>query len=201
LSRVEVTEEIKKISQHQIEAVKTAEAGMRNRLAVSAFCSSFLRRSINRGTKGRHMKSFFTPKEVARIIDISYRQIQYWDKTNFIKPSYRRKSKYRLYTFTDLFQLKISKVLRSRGFSIQKLRKTIDTLRNLLPYVSHPLVELSFLIDEERILVFNGEVVMDDKAKEDYISFRVMDLREEVDHLYPPAGLNAEYMSGKVSYG
>jgi hypothetical protein len=57
------------------------------------------------------------------------------------------------------------------------------------------------LIDEERILVFNGEVVMDDKAKEDYISFRVMDLREEVDHLYPPAGLNAEYMSGKVSYG
>jgi ABC-type Na+ transport system ATPase subunit NatA len=91
-------------------------------------------------------------------------------------------------------------VLRSKGFSIQKLRKTIQTLRNLLPYVSHPLVELTFLIDEERILVFNGDVVMDENAKENYIKFRVKDLRDEVDHMFPPAG-TSEYTTGKVSYG
>lgn len=147
------------------------------------------------------MKSFFTPKEVARIIDISYRQIQYWDKTNFIKPSYRRKSKYRLYTFTDLFQLKISKVLRRKGFSIQKLRKTIEVLRKLLPQVSHPLIDLTFLIDEDRILVFNGDVVMDDNAESQYIKFRVRDLRNEVDRLFPPVGSTVSDFSDKLSYG
>ncbi len=147
------------------------------------------------------MKSFFTPKEVARIIDISYRQIQYWDKTNFIKPSYRRKSKYRLYTFTDLFQLKISKVLRRKGFSIQKLRKTIEILRRLLPQVSHPLIELTFLIDENKILVFNGDVVMDEEAEQDYVKFRVRDLRSEVDCLFPPVGSSADYVGDKLSYG
>jgi DNA-binding transcriptional MerR regulator len=147
------------------------------------------------------MKSFFTPKEVARIIDISYRQIQYWDKTNFIKPSYRRKSKYRLYTFTDLFQLKISKVLRRKGFSIQKLRKTIEILKNLLPQVSHPLIELTFLIDENKILVFNGDVVMDEEAEQDYVKFRVRDLRSEVDCLFPPVGSSADYQEKGLRYG
>lgn len=150
------------------------------------------------------MKSFFTPKEVARVIDISYRQIQYWDKTSFIKPSYRRKSKYRLYTFTDLFQLKISKVLRQQGFSIQKLRKTIEALRNLLPQVSHPLIELTFLVDEEQILVFNGDVVMDEKAEENYIKFRVRDLREDVDRLFPTAsssGAASEFSQRKLGFG
>ena len=54
---------------------------------------------------------------------ISYRQIQYWDKTSFIKPSYRRRGKYRLYTFADLIQLRLAKMLRETNFSIQKLRK------------------------------------------------------------------------------
>ncbi|PCJ16144.1 MAG: hypothetical protein COB02_17045 [Candidatus Cloacimonadota bacterium] len=147
------------------------------------------------------MKSFFTPKEVARIIDISYRQIQYWDKTNFIKPSYRRKSKYRLYTFTDLFQLKISKVLRKHGFSIQKLRTTIENLRKLLPQVNHPLIELTFLIDEHKILVFNGDVVMDEKAGESYIKFRVKNLRTEVDSIYPSVETSSFISENRVSFG
>src|ERR1043166_10220091 len=102
------------------------------------------------------MKSFFTPKEVAKLIGISYRQVQYWDKTNFIKPSYRRRGKYRLYTFSDLIQLEVAKVLRETNISIQRLRKIIKSLKSLLPQVNHPLVELTFLIEGERILVFNG---------------------------------------------
>jgi len=65
------------------------------------------------------MKTFFTPKEVAKIVGLSYRQIQYWDKTNFIKPSYRRRGKYRLYTFQDLIQMKLAKTLRGHEYSIQ----------------------------------------------------------------------------------
>ena len=72
------------------------------------------------------MKSTFTPKEVVKVIGISYRQIQYWDKTNFIRPSYRSHGKYRQYTFSDLVQMKVAKMLRDRDVSIQRLRKIIQ---------------------------------------------------------------------------
>lgn len=131
------------------------------------------------------MKSFFTPKEVAKLIGISYRQIQYWDKTNFIKPSYRRRGKYRLYTFADLIQLKVAKVLRETNISIQRLRKIIKSLKSLLPQVNHPLVELTFLIEGERILVFNGVVLMSSKSNTNYVRFDVKSLRDEIDRTFP----------------
>ena len=131
------------------------------------------------------MKSFFTPKEVAKLIGISYRQIQYWDKTSFIKPSYRRRGKYRLYTFSDLIQLKVAKVLRETNNSIQRLRKIIKSLKSLLPQVNHPLVDLTFLIEGERILVFNGVVLMSSKSNTNYVRFDVKSLRDEIDRTFP----------------
>mgnify|MGYP001545817820 CR=1 FL=1 len=82
------------------------------------------------------MKSFFTPKDVRELADVSYRQIQYWDKSNFISPSYRRRGKYRLYTFGDVLQIKIVETLRKKGYSVQQLRETIDTLRSILKKIS-----------------------------------------------------------------
>ncbi len=131
------------------------------------------------------MKSFFTPKEVAKLVNISYRQIQYWDKTNFIRPSYRRRGKYRLYTFSDLIQLKVARTLRDHDFSIQRLRKTIVSLKELLPQVTHPLVELTFLIEGDSILVFNGEVLMNAVSGQNYIRFDVKTLREEINTSFP----------------
>ncbi|MBW3015410.1 MerR family transcriptional regulator [Candidatus Woesearchaeota archaeon] len=128
------------------------------------------------------MKSFFTPKEVKRIVGISYRQMQYWDNSNFISPSYRRRNKYRLYTFTDLTKLKFAKQLREKGYSIQRLRKTVKSLEDLLPKVSHPLVELTFLIDGDRILVFDGDVLMNDTNKS-YLRFNVKSLREKINEI------------------
>jgi DNA-binding transcriptional MerR regulator len=135
------------------------------------------------------MKSFFVPKDVTQILDLSYRQVQSWDKTNFIKPSYRRKGRYRLYTFTDLFLLKVAAVLRRKGFSIQRLRKTMDVLRNLLPQLSAPLIDTTFLIDDDRILIFNGDVVTDENTEAQYTKFRVLHLRREVDRMFPPVGV------------
>lgn len=144
------------------------------------------------------MKSFFTPKDVASIVGISYRQIQYWDKTSFIKPSYRRKGKYRLYTFADLIQLKVAKTLRDHNFSIQRLRKTIKSLRSLLPQVTHPMTDLTFLIEGDRILVFNGEVLMNSISGQNYIRFDVRELRAEVDRMFPDA---ANVLSDQAANG
>ena len=138
------------------------------------------------------MKNFFTPKEVARLIGISYRQIQYWDKTHFIKPSYRRRGKYRLYNFTDLIQLRVIKTLREHGSSVQRLRLTIKTLKSLLPHVHHPLVELTFLIEGDRVLVFNGEILMNPACGQSYVRFDVKSLCDEIEKVFPDTSLVPE---------
>ena len=130
------------------------------------------------------MKSTFTPKEVVKIIGISYRQIQYWDKTNFIRPSYRSHGKYRQYTFSDLVQMKVAKMLRDRDVSIQRLRKIIKGLRDLLPRINFPLSECSLLIEGEKILVFHGDVLMDVTTGSNYVRFDARTLREQINDLY-----------------
>ena len=145
------------------------------------------------------MKNFFTPKEVARLIEISYRQIQYWDKTHLIKPSYRRRGKYRLYNFIDLIQLRIIKILRDHGSSIQRLRHTIESLKRLLRQVNHPLVELTFLIEGDRILVFNREILMNEVSSRSYIRFEVRTLAEEINKVFPP--IVAEDMRRRAAAG
>ncbi len=146
---------------------------------LSVFC--ILAASLRRWT----LKSFFTPTEVARLIGISYRQIQYWDKTSFIKPSYRRRGRYRLYTFSDLVLLRIVKLQREHGASIQRLRRLIRSLKGLLPRFQHPLVEATFLMEGERVLIMSGDILMDPATAGSYIRFDVRSLCEEINKAFP----------------
>ena len=57
-------------------------------------------------------------------------------------------------------------------------------MKKLLHKVTHPLIELTFLIDEERILVFNGDVVMDEISADNHFKFCVGELREEIDNFF-----------------
>lgn len=138
------------------------------------------------------MKSFFTPKDVMTVVGISYRQMQYWDKTNFIKPSYRRKGKYRLYTFCDLIQFKLAAFLRERDFSIQHLRKINKSLRHLMEQITFPLVEMTILVDKSNLMVLSGELLMNPFSKLHFIYFEVGDLRDDVDACFPPVAEEME---------
>ena len=140
------------------------------------------------------MKSFFTPREVAQIVGISYRQIQYWDKTNFVRPSYRRKGKYRLYTFLDLVQLKLARTLRSSKVSIQRLRATMASLKTMLANVNKPLVELTFLVDGSRILIFDGSIFLNSSSEKKYTRFDVRTLRNDVNDIF------GVYSSGEYAH-
>lgn len=131
------------------------------------------------------MKSAFTPKDVQNLINLSYRQLQYWDKTNFIKPSYRRKGKYRLYTFTDLIQLWVAKKMREKAISIQVLRKTIKDMRSLLPQVCHPMVDIKALVRGHEVLLFNGDLIMSHGFTEEYVYFDFSQLRDQIDDRWP----------------
>lgn len=104
-------------------------------------------------------------KTVSRILAIPLRVIDYWDRTNFIKPTINEASGYgtmRLYSFTDLIQFKVAKFLRDQGLSLQKIRKSLNYLRKHLPEIEKPLAQLRFLTDGETIFVLtnkNKEIV------------------------------------------
>lgn len=146
------------------------------------------------------MKTVFTPKEVARIIGISYRQIQYWDSSGFVRPSYRRRGRFRSYTFGDLILLKVAKELRERGTSIQRLRVVIDSLAKLVARApTDQLDQLTFLIEGSSILVFTGQVLMDQRLEKQFFEFHVRDLRQDVESLFPSEELKLAPARPKAS--
>ena len=73
------------------------------------------------------IKKFYSSSEVCKIVGITYKQLDYYDRTNFIKPSVNGAGgcgSRRMYNFNDLMKLKIIKKLIEAGISLQKLRKT-----------------------------------------------------------------------------
>ncbi len=120
------------------------------------------------------MTSSFNSKMVSKIIGVPLRVIDYWDRTNFIKPSIHEASGYgsmRLYSFTDLIQFRVAKFLRDQGLSLQKIRKSLHFLRKHLPEIEKPLVQLRFLTDGQSIFVLTNKdkKIIDTLKKGQYV--------------------------------
>lgn len=89
-------------------------------------------------------------RAVAAITGLSQRQIDYWDRTHFIKPSLAMssgKGTRRLYDFIDLIQFRVAASLREKGISLQKIRKCVKYLRQNRERLERPLASLKFLTD------------------------------------------------------
>ncbi len=69
---------------------------------------------------------------VCKLVDITYRQLDYWARTGLVTPSVRAadgSGSQRLYSFTDLVELRIIKRLLDAGVSLQRIREAINYLR------------------------------------------------------------------------
>jgi predicted RNase H-like HicB family nuclease len=120
------------------------------------------------------MTNSFNSKTVSRVLGIPIRVVDYWDRTNFIKPSVHEASGYgsmRLYSFTDLIQFKVAKFLRDQGLSLQKMRKSLNYLRKHLPEIEKPLAQLRFLTDGETIFILTNKdrEIIDTLKKGQYV--------------------------------
>ena len=69
-----------------------------------------------------------------QVAGITYRQLDYWARTNLVNPSIRTargSGSQRLYSFRDVLVLKIVKRLLDTGISLQNIRLAVDSLRDL----------------------------------------------------------------------
>ena len=73
--------------------------------------------------------------QVCKIVGITYRQLDYWARTDLIRPSLadaKGSGSQRRYGYRDLLELKVIKSLLDAGISLQSARKAIEYLRENL---------------------------------------------------------------------
>jgi DNA-binding transcriptional MerR regulator len=72
---------------------------------------------------------------VCEIVGITYRQLDYWARTDLVRPSLAEahgSGTKRAYSYRDLVVLKVIKDLLDAGLSLQAIRQAIDYLRREL---------------------------------------------------------------------
>ena len=77
----------------------------------------------------------FSGKKAADIVGISYRQLDYWARTDLIRPSLadaRGSGSRRLYSYRDLLELKLVKTLLDDGIKLESIREAFGYLREQL---------------------------------------------------------------------
>lgn len=97
--------------------------------------------------------------QVCRLVGITYRQLDYWARTDLIRPSLQQaqgSGSQRLYSFEDVVQLKVIKRLLDAGMSLKKIRFAVDILREQLESDS-PLADVTLLSDGQTIYAAHSE--------------------------------------------
>src|SRR5579863_4897516 len=69
----------------------------------------------------------FNSTDVARICDVSLRQLQWWDERNVVSP--RQDGHKRVYLPQEVLEVSVIAELRRKGFSLQKIRRVLRFLQ------------------------------------------------------------------------
>ena len=90
----------------------------------------------------------FSTGEAVRITGVSFRNIDYWARTQFIAPSIaeaKGTGTERRYSFSDLLALRVARELREAGVSTQSLRRVVEFLR-ARKGLANPLAECHLIV-------------------------------------------------------
>ena len=91
----------------------------------------------------------FRAPQVCKIVGITYRQLDYWARTDLLVPSLQSaqgSGSHRRYSFQDIVQLRVVKRLLDAGMSLKKIRTAMDLLRDQLQS-DNPLTDVTLLSD------------------------------------------------------
>jgi DNA-binding transcriptional MerR regulator len=149
----------------------------------------------------------FSADVARRVVGISYRQLDYWDKTGLLRPSVKQaggKGSRRVYAFEDLVELRVIAKLRALGVSLPAVRKAARYVRQHFANLVRPLARLALVVDGKSILIRTTDQkhLIDATAEgQMVISFAVAPianaLRERVTELQAPRNLQVR-VSGKT---
>ena len=104
----------------------------------------------------------FSGKQAAEIVGITYRQLDYWARTDLVTPTLataRGSGTRRRYSYQDLLELKVVKSLLDAGINLQLVREVFSYLREQL---GEDVASANIVISGNRaLLVRSGEEMID----------------------------------------
>lgn len=101
-------------------------------------------------------------RQAAEIVGISYRQLDYWARTNLIRPSLADAAgsgSRRRYSYRDLLELKVVKNLLDAGIKLESVRDAFSYLRD---HLGEDVTSVNLVISSRAsVLVRSGEEIID----------------------------------------
>ncbi|MCZ7531064.1 MAG: MerR family transcriptional regulator [Acidimicrobiia bacterium] len=121
--------------------------------------------------------------QVCDIVGITYRQLDYWARTDLIRPSLADAAgsgTQRVYSYRDLVELKVVKSLLDAGVSLQTARKAIAYFRE---HVDTDLAAASLVIDGKHSVIARTGVDLMDLVRQGQGVLNIVPLGSMVDEL------------------
>jgi DNA-binding transcriptional MerR regulator len=103
----------------------------------------------------------YSGTQTAKVVGISYRQLDYWARTDLIRPSLSDASgsgSRRRYSYNDLLELKTIKKLLDAGIKLEQVRKVFAYLRE---HVSTDIAAAHIVIDGGSVMLCDGDELVD----------------------------------------
>ncbi len=104
----------------------------------------------------------YSGKSTAEIVGITYRQLDYWARTDLIRPSLTDASgsgSRRRYSYRDLLELKVVKNLLDAGIRLEQVREVFSYLQDEL---GEDIATANLVVNgHQAVLVRSGEEIID----------------------------------------
>jgi DNA-binding transcriptional MerR regulator len=137
----------------------------------------------------------FSGRRAAEIVGITYRQLDYWARTDLVRPSLadaNGSGTRRRYSYRDLLELKVIKNLLDAGIKLESVRDVFSYLRQQL---GEDVAAAQLVISGNRTVLVRTSAELVDAVRQGQGVLNVLPLSgvvEEVDaaivDLRPPAG-------------
>lgn len=141
------------------------------------------------------MSDSYSGKKAAEIVGITYRQLDYWARTDLVRPSVTDAAgsgSRRRYSYQDLLELKVIKTLLDAGIKLESIRDVFTYLRDQL---GEDVASAQLVISGgSAILVRDDDELVDVLRQGQFVMTGILSIggvQREVDdalvHLIPPA--------------
>jgi tetratricopeptide (TPR) repeat protein len=129
----------------------------------------------------------FSRLEFQRMLDVTEKQLNYWEKLRLVAP--RKSGVEKSYDFRDLITLRTAKQLIEKGVPAQRLQRSILALQQKLTEVQFPLTELRIRSNGRDVIVERAGVQLEPISGQIMLNFETRELTEKV-HMMPQRSAN-----------
>jgi DNA-binding transcriptional MerR regulator len=103
----------------------------------------------------------YSGTQAAKVVGITYRQLDYWARTDLIRPSLSDacgSGSRRRYSYTDLLELRVIKTLLDAGIKLESVRDVFSYLRE---HVTDDIASAHLVISGNSVVLCDGSELID----------------------------------------